>query len=630
MELIAILSYPLLRSIFEESYSLSKPFGLAISTFLALPLSTLLPFSLSSYISVIFLAFLALIFWGKLSFGRSELKEEAIFLSAFALLLAYLSFKPEIYFAYSEDFVDFAFLKSILRFGFPLRDPWFGGEFLPYYFFGHAAAALLIALSGVKAEIGYNLAVAAYYSMAVQLSYSLGKSVSGREIYGFLSALFVCFAGFFSGFFQLLAFLFKTPFLGYKTAKSAFQWLLDFDFSAATRAIPGAVVFYPFFTFLQGDMHAHFMSIPFQIAFLLSAFHLYKDFSTKKLAATLFLLFFLLGTNAWSFLPALLLLTVIAENKRAKFLAFLVPSAILILIPAGILKFVEARTELLDFIQIFALFLVSTLLCAANKLNGKSLFLILVSFLVGFFIEFQLLFLFPVALLLLRERSFENLLAFIAILTLLFCELFYFDDPLGKPFERMNTLMKLYLSAWIFWGFSSALYLRKLEKKAIVVFVIFALSLVHPLASLLTMPNSKLLGDSGEITLDGMRWLKEKNLEEYEAIKWLENRSGMVLEAPGEAYTYSSRVSTFTGLPTVIGWRTHEIMWGKSWEEVNERTKDVDEIYLNGSLELIYKYKIKYIFFGEVERKRYGKSELDYPWLKVVFKKGNVTIYEVR
>ncbi len=103
------------------------------------------------------------------------------------------------------------------------------------------------------------------------------------------------------------------------------------------------------------------------------------------------------------------------------------------------------------------------------------------------------------------------------------------------------------------------------------------------------------MGETEELTLNGMKWLEECRPEEYRAIKWLEDKSGVVLEAPGDAYRYSSRVSTFTGLPTVIGWVSHEVMWGRRWDAV-KRAKDVDSIYVNASKDPVEKYRIRYIF----------------------------------
>ena len=57
--------------------------------------------------------------------------------------------------------------------------------------------------------------------------------------------------------------------------------------------------------------------------------------------------------------------------------------------------------------------------------------------------------------------------------------------------------------------------------------------------------------------------MKELDKGDYDAIKWIqENLSGtpIILEASSDdsSYSYISRVSANTGLPTVIGWARHE------------------------------------------------------------------------
>jgi len=81
----------------------------------------------------------------------------------------------------------------------------------------------------------------------------------------------------------------------------------------------------------------------------------------------------------------------------------------------------------------------------------------------------------------------------------------------------------------------------------------------------------------------------------------------------------------------VIGWETHEVMWGRSWKEVEERVKDVNSIYTNGSRALVEKYGVKYIFVGKVERGRYRSIGLkNCSWLRVAYRDGGVVVYEVR
>ncbi|KUK83978.1 MAG: hypothetical protein XD98_0200 [Microgenomates bacterium 39_6] len=121
--------------------------------------------------------------------------------------------------------------------------------------------------------------------------------------------------------------------------------------------------------------------------------------------------------------------------------------------------------------------------------------------------------------------------------------------------------------------------------------------------------------------LDGLTWLQLDAPGDYEGILWLrENAEGrpVVLEAVGESYTTYARVSTFTGFPTVLGWRVHEWLWRGGFDIPAQRTEEVREIYENpGSVrakQLLKKHQVKYIFIGSKEREAY--SNLNYLELK--------------
>jgi uncharacterized membrane protein len=118
-------------------------------------------------------------------------------------------------------------------------------------------------------------------------------------------------------------------------------------------------------------------------------------------------------------------------------------------------------------------------------------------------------------------------------------------------------------------------------------------------------------------TLDGMAYMKELERGDYNAIKWIqENIKGtpVILEASakGSSYSYVSRVSANTGLPTVIGWTRHERFWGRDRAEIRKRVEDVRSIYTTGSekktLELTDKYNISYIYIGNLERRIYSEK----------------------
>jgi uncharacterized membrane protein len=143
-------------------------------------------------------------------------------------------------------------------------------------------------------------------------------------------------------------------------------------------------------------------------------------------------------------------------------------------------------------------------------------------------------------------------------------------------------------------------------------------------------------------TLDGMAYLEMVDKGDYEAIKWInENIDGspVILETPGGYFYYASRISVFTGLPTVIGHDLCEITWGRAWDEVGERKGDADAIYTTANnseaLELLKKYDVEYIYIGAGEREYYGDEGLqkftvhteDYD---PIYEDEGVTIYEVR
>ena len=113
--------------------------------------------------------------------------------------------------------------------------------------------------------------------------------------------------------------------------------------------------------------------------------------------------------------------------------------------------------------------------------------------------------------------------------------------------------------------------------------------------------------------LDAAAFMEEEMPEDYLATNWLnENVEGtpVVLEANGDSYTKYQRVSVITGLPTVLGWHTHEWLWKSDPGILDVRVKDVEDIYTSNDSnlvkELIDKYDISYIYVGELEVDKYG------------------------
>ena len=105
------------------------------------------------------------------------------------------------------------------------------------------------------------------------------------------------------------------------------------------------------------------------------------------------------------------------------------------------------------------------------------------------------------------------------------------------------------------------------------------------------------------------------------AVRWFnETVKGQptILEAYGDSYTDYCRISAYTGLPTLMGWQTHEWLWRTSKTTPNgyagvvvPRQTDVRSIYEfsdpAAAKELVRKYAIEYIVVGDLERAKFDK-----------------------
>ncbi len=112
---------------------------------------------------------------------------------------------------------------------------------------------------------------------------------------------------------------------------------------------------------------------------------------------------------------------------------------------------------------------------------------------------------------------------------------------------------------------------------------------------------------------------------------------GVMVEAvcPGGGSYLSecARLSTFSGLPTVIGWVWHEVQWRGSDELFRNRQGDIERLYTTRdwkeAQEILGKYHIRYVIVGRREREVYRVSENKFEQaLKPVFRQGEFVIYE--
>ena len=208
--------------------------------------------------------------------------------------------------------------------------------------------------------------------------------------------------------------------------------------------------------------------------------------------------------------------------------------------------------------------------------------------------------------------------------------------------DRMNTVFKFYLQIWIILGIAASYFLYRLlnrtqfRSKAAILFPWIILiillgsgSLIYTTIGTIDRTQDRFSSSKTLFTLNGYAFTETSIYEDENgdidlsadmtAINWIrENIPGspIILEGITPSYRWGSRVSTHSGLPTVIGWEWHQQQ--QRWEhqnEINARMNDVDAIYTTPGFQvardLLDKYRIKYIFVGEVEKLYYPAIGLE-------------------
>jgi YYY domain-containing protein len=232
--------------------------------------------------------------------------------------------------------------------------------------------------------------------------------------------------------------------------------------------------------------------------------------------------------------------------------------------------------------------------------------------------------------------------------------------------NRMNTIFKFYYQAWLLWSlaaaFGVAVLLQQLQRAWNVVFrtglgLALFLSLVYPILGLLTktdnykvpaflehLKTARANGDpapwqtAAQVwTLDGGAFYEVIYPDDMAAATWLRTAPyGVVVEASkvDASYTDFSRISTYSGLPTILGWPMHEGQWRGSYEPQGNRQEDIRQLYETSSWEeaqaILTQYAVRYICVGTLERNTYRLHESKFQEHMVpVFQQGQVVIYEV-
>ncbi|MEM7798928.1 MAG: DUF2298 domain-containing protein, partial [Chloroflexota bacterium] len=264
------------------------------------------------------------------------------------------------------------------------------------------------------------------------------------------------------------------------------------------------------------------------------------------------------------------------------------------------------------------------------------------------------------------ERRIVNILVSSAFGLILFVEIFVLDGDIG----RMNTVFKFYMQVWIFLsiaaGVSLVWALPRIIKRwgdmnrtawltalALLIFV----ATLYPVLATRAKFAIRNVDEDMPLTLDGAEFLSYTSYgdsgrtitlaDDREAILWMQaNIDGSPVTAEAHSSnpyrTVGNRISMYTGNPSIIGWDWHQRQQRPTLpgNTVSNRINDVTALYrsqdLSLTLDLIDKYDIQYIYFGQLEDTYYGFEALEkfeemveFGILDEVYQNDTVKIFQV-
>jgi YYY domain-containing protein len=238
------------------------------------------------------------------------------------------------------------------------------------------------------------------------------------------------------------------------------------------------------------------------------------------------------------------------------------------------------------------------------------------------------------------SSTFVLLLMSLGVLIILGPEFFFLRDDFGY---RINTMFKFYYQAWILLSIAAAFGVAVMLSQTrgvaaglstTVIVIAIALGLVYPAFSVPSKTDNFKSNNPEQRTLDGSLYLSSIMPDDYQAFQFMQGLDpGVVAEAVGGQYSEFARVSTFTGMPTVLGWPGHEGQWRDDALQ-GSRQDDIATLYAtddwNIAREIVDRYDIRYVYVGNLERTTYPVNEEKFNlFSKPIYQLGNVTIYEV-
>jgi len=595
-----------------------------------------------------------------------------------------------------EKFHDMMVLSTINRSDFsPPEDAWLSGHNLNYYYFGHYIGVMAMKLFFTPLNIGYNLYLVLVFTLAFISIFSILYSLTKKYWPGIIGIL-LFFSGNFFAYLQISKYGLKNfdfwassrVIEGTATEFPLFSFILG-DLHAHLNVYILSFLFFAlllnyylaekrnYFNLIiigltLGAIYiAHSWDMPSYILLFLLIFlakqitNNFKIINIIKIIIPAIFFFIIFSLHNFNIVMPIKGIGIVTGHTKISeyffqfglFMSMFIFLAILYFdkifyyvnniykiiklkiksIPRIIKLIITFIIKLIITIIFFSLLLIFIIFLILNKELFLFLFFLLIIAIILFFIFKQN-----------KNFSFCLILFILATILSIITEIIYINDFTVGIYDRFNTVFKFYMQIWLLFTICSAYFVYEIYKNIIskktFLILIFCLISYSYLYLILTI-NSDLMVPTIEgltslkshyQTIDGFRYFQDLYPGDYQAIKWLnENIKGqpVILTKAGDSYTLDSFTSTFTGLPTLIGWVGHEGAWRSFPSEINERVIVIDNLYRGEDVQnLIKKYQIEYVYIGALEKEEYPDNDFKYfeAISDLVYSNEDVKIYKVR
>ena len=563
---------------------------------------------------------------------------EFVFLVGAAVVLWLRLARPEI--LGQEKLMDLGIFASLLRAdGFPPPDMWLAGEPLPYYYWGAVIWSVPLILGKIPLDFAYNLVVAAVGGLTACLLWSLGRRAGKARSSGWLVVGCGLFAGTADGFRQLVS------------GRS----IADLDYWSSSRQVPDTITEWPLFTLWLGDLHPHLLSMPFALAAILLGWEAGRR-GPRPILVVISAVFFGLtwAANPWAMPPTLVAVALMIlcgdgrwhwPNRRGwgRWAALPVvaiggwlaaaPFHLSFHPPFQGVRFVEAWTEpalLLLWGGIFLLpvgaavwFLLVRAFGGDVRSRAVAVALTAATLVLASQTGRPTLVMLGMLLAVLVVAAVSGsdwvhrpavALAALGVFLLLVPEVVYVVDGYGQQLHRMNTVFKCYIQAWLLLAVAlPALLEVGLRHRRARVYALGFL-VVMALPHFVGMAVQPLLGRA--VGIDGLGWLDSGDRAIVRFLR-AQPRGTTLAEATGGAYTEYARISSASGVPALLGWANHELVWrGQDvTQETDARRRLVERIYRSDEAEMVRaaveEAGVDFVVIGSLERRDFDPTHLD-------------------